>query len=55
LEDRNALGAAVGAALIELGLGYDWLPVSGAVMAPVALALVLIKAHLFKVDSQVTP
>lgn len=48
----NALGAAVGAALIELGLGYDWLPVSGAVMALVALALVLIKAHLYKVDSQ---
>jgi len=40
--------------LIELGLGYDWLPVSGAVMALVALALVLIKAHLYKVDSQVT-
>jgi DHA1 family inner membrane transport protein len=48
----NALGAAVGATLIELGLDYDWLPVSGAVMALAALALVLIKAHLYGVDRQ---
>ena len=36
----NALGAAVGAAVIGLGLGYEWLSAAAALMALAALALV---------------
>lgn len=39
----NALGAAVGAALIQAGLSYEWVPVAGAILALTALALVFLR------------
>jgi DHA1 family inner membrane transport protein len=41
----NALGAAVGGAVLSLGLGYAWIAPAGGVLALVALALVLYPAR----------
>ncbi len=38
----NAAGAALGGAIIALGLSYAWVSVAGAAMAGIALALVLV-------------
>ncbi len=38
----NAIGAALGGAIIALGLSYVWVAVAGAGMAGIALALVLV-------------
>ena len=41
----NALGAAVGAAVISLNLGYAAVPVAGGLLAAVGLGLVLLAAR----------
>jgi len=40
----NALGAAVGGAVLSLGLGYEWIAPAGGVLALVALVLVMYPA-----------
>ena len=42
----NAIGAAVGAAVIAAGLGYVWVPVAGAVISLGGLAMVVLGAML---------
>ncbi|MBL8584634.1 MAG: MFS transporter, partial [Rhizobiaceae bacterium] len=41
----NALGAALGAAIIGMGLGYAAVPVAGALLAAAGLGLVLVGAR----------
>lgn len=46
----NALGAALGGAVISLNMGYAAVPVSGAVLAALTLVLVLVQKHLYQHD-----
>ncbi|WP_436872805.1 MFS transporter [Kosakonia sacchari] len=41
----NALGAAAGGAVISAGLGYDFVPVMGAIIAGLGLLVVLFSGH----------
>jgi DHA1 family inner membrane transport protein len=47
----NALGAAVGGGVISLHFGYQAIPVAGAVLALLGLALVLLGAHGARIEA----
>ncbi len=50
----NALGAALGGAVISLNMGYAAVPVSGAVLAALTLVLVLVQKRLYQHDHPAT-
>ncbi|MHA3084427.1 MFS transporter [Acinetobacter sp. ANC 5383] len=47
----NALGAALGGAVLSMNLGYTAVPVSGAVLAALTLILVLVQKRLYQHDN----